>query len=78
MASYFFDTSALAKRYIEESGSEWVSAICEKSTLHLIFISEITEVELVSALIRRGKGKIVGVNGPNTGFSGCQTKQINQ
>ena len=41
-------------------------------------ISEITEVELVSALIRRGKGKIVGVTGPNTGFSGCQTKQINQ
>ena len=56
MESYFFDTSGLAKRYIEESGSAWVSSICKKANSDLIFIADITEVELVSALIRRGKG----------------------
>lgn len=56
MASYFFETSALAKRYIQESGSSWVSGVCEKTAGHLIFIADITEVELVSAILRRGKG----------------------
>src|SRR5438045_1071509 len=56
MSSYFFETSALAKRYIQESGSSWVSSICEEAAGHLIFIADITEVELVSALYRRRKG----------------------
>lgn len=56
MASFFFDTSAIAKRYIKESGSAWVSDICEEARSDLIFVADITEVELVSALFRRCKG----------------------
>jgi predicted nucleic acid-binding protein len=56
MASYYFDTSALAKRYIQENGSSWVSAICDDTENNLVFISELTEIELVSAIFRRAKG----------------------
>jgi hypothetical protein len=28
VGDYFADTSALAKRYLEEDGSEWLSDIC--------------------------------------------------
>ena len=56
MASHFFDTSALVKRYIQETGSAWVSDICDDPAMGPIFIGEITEIELVSAVYRRGRG----------------------
>lgn len=56
MASYFFDTSALAKRYIQETGSSWVGVICDDTENNLVFISDLTEIELVSAISRRAKG----------------------
>jgi len=55
MAGYFFDTSALAKRYIQEVGSLWVSNACGNASEDLIFIADITEVELASAIFRRSK-----------------------
>lgn len=54
MVNYFFDTSALAKRYIREIGSEWVAEICEGGDA--IFIAELTEIELAAAIYRRAKG----------------------
>jgi uncharacterized protein len=46
----FFDTSALLKRYINESGSDSVENLFEKSKL--IFVSSITHLECTSAFQR--------------------------
>ena len=46
----FFDSSALAKRYIEEMGSEKVQKLCSEATL--IGVSSICLPEIVSALRR--------------------------
>jgi predicted nucleic acid-binding protein len=46
----FFDSSALAKRYIEEMGSEKVQELCSEATL--IGVSSICLPEIVSALCR--------------------------
>ncbi|MEM2190874.1 MAG: type II toxin-antitoxin system VapC family toxin [Archaeoglobaceae archaeon] len=46
----FLDTSALVKRYHKESGSEIIDEIFEK---FVIAISELSIVELVSALNRK-------------------------
>ncbi len=46
----FFDTSALIKNYIEETGSEKVSALMEEADE--IFVSEITIIECFSTLKR--------------------------
>lgn len=47
----FFDSSALAKRFIEESGSEEIEKICFNSAS--IAVSSICFPEIISALNRR-------------------------
>lgn len=48
--NYFFDTSALLKNYIEESGSEYVSELMKQA--ENIYVSEITIIECFSTLRR--------------------------
>ena len=55
MAVYFFDTSALAKRYLPEAGSAWVRQLLSPASGHAATLSRITHVELTSAVIRRTK-----------------------
>ncbi|ABW67706.1 type II toxin-antitoxin system VapC family toxin [Desulfosudis oleivorans] len=51
----FFDSSAFAKRYIEEKGSQLVDDICYKATE--ICLSVICVPEIISALNRRLREK---------------------
>jgi predicted nucleic acid-binding protein len=53
MPAYYFDTSALAKRYIVEVGSAWVQALVAGQSGQMIYTSVLTQPELVSALRRR-------------------------
>ena len=53
MPAYYFDTSALAKRYVEEVGSTWVQALVAQQSGQTIYTSVLTQPELVSALQRR-------------------------
>jgi predicted nucleic acid-binding protein len=53
MTDYFFDSSALAKRYLAERGSGWVRGLLNPSTNHIVWLAQITKVELASALARR-------------------------
>ena len=53
MAVYFFDTSALVKRYATETGSGWVRRITDPKTGNKVYITTITGVEVVSALTRK-------------------------
>ena len=53
MAPYYFDTSALAKRYVVEVGSSWVQAVVAQQSGQTIYTSVLTQPELVSALQRR-------------------------
>ena len=51
MPSYFFDSSALAKRYIQEQGTAAVLVLFEKAGR--LVISRLAIVEVTSALVRR-------------------------
>ena len=53
MALYFFDSSALVKRYVHERGSVWVRDTTASPRGHLIHISLLTVAEIASALARR-------------------------
>lgn len=53
MALYFFDSSALAKRFVHEQGSVWVRETTASVSSHLIQISLLTVAEIASALARR-------------------------
>jgi uncharacterized protein len=54
--TYFFDTSALVKRYVHETGSAWVETVTDPTAGHAMYILEVTAVEVTSAVIRRQRG----------------------
>jgi uncharacterized protein len=56
MAAYFFDTSALVKRHVNETGSTWVRSLLRAKAGHRIYIGRITAVEITSAITRRQRG----------------------
>ena len=51
--AYFLDTSALVKRYVPESGSNWIQSITVPAAGNFLTISQITWVEVYSAFARR-------------------------
>ncbi len=55
MPSYFFDTSAIVKRYVAEIGTAWVTGIMAPAAGNLLHLARVTGVEAVSALARRGR-----------------------
>lgn len=52
MTAYFVDTSALAKRYISETGSTWTRNWLHINTGNVILVSELVRVEMFSLLHR--------------------------
>jgi predicted nucleic acid-binding protein len=56
MAVYFFDTSAVVKRYVAEVGTAWVRAIVDPVAGNSIYLCRITAVELTAAVTRRQRG----------------------
>ena len=56
MATYFFDSSALVKRYVKETGTTWVTNLIDPVARHEIYIARIAGVEVVSAIKRRESG----------------------
>jgi len=50
VAAYFFDSSALVKRYAQETGTAWVQTIAARN---YFFLARITQVEVIAAIERR-------------------------
>lgn len=50
MSDYYFDASALVKRYADEVGSRWVRQITTPGAQHTILLAEITLAEVSAAL----------------------------
>ncbi len=53
---YFADTSALCKRYVNESGSAWLRASVDAATGCQVIIVRTTSVEMIAAITRRQRG----------------------
>lgn len=56
MLTYFCDSSALAKRYVAETGSAWLMATIDPKVGNYVFIARITFVEVFSAISRKERG----------------------
>jgi len=50
---YFFDSSALVKRYVSETGTSWISNLMDPTAENEIYLAGIAGVEVVSAIKRR-------------------------
>ncbi len=53
MNTFFLDSSALAKRYLIETGSTWILALTDLPAGYSLFLAEITWVEVAAALAAR-------------------------
>jgi len=53
MTTFYVDTSALVKRYIDEVGSNWIRATLGQSPLPSVLVVHLAIVEMTSALVRR-------------------------
>ena len=56
MADFFFDSSAVVKRYVNELGSGYVEELVEPGNQNNVILAQITRVEVASALARRKRG----------------------
>lgn len=56
MTIYYADTSAVVKRYVIELGSAWVKQVAMRGAGNTIFICQLTQVEVFSALERKKHG----------------------
>lgn len=59
MPAYFFDSSAIVKRYANEQGSAWVIATANPTRGAYVYIASITGVEVIAALSRKRKGNAI-------------------
>jgi len=53
VAAYFLDSSAVMKRYVQETGTVWVRAMTASGTGNFFYLARITDVEVTAALARR-------------------------
>lgn len=53
MVTYYLDTSALSKRYVNEVGSAWIRTLTAPATGHALVTARITMAEMYSVLARR-------------------------
>ena len=69
MLLYYFDSSALVKRYVNEIGTAWVISITDSTANKRIHIARVTGVEVVSAITRRARSGSITVTDANTAIA---------
>lgn len=62
MPAYFFDSSALVKRFAQERGSAFLLSLLRPSARNRLYAARITEVEVCAALARRQKGNTINAS----------------
>ena len=55
MGTYFLDTSALVKRYVAETGHDWVSGLFQREAGNSLIISQATLAEAVAAFCAKAR-----------------------
>lgn len=59
MGNYFFDTSAIVKRYVPEQGQSLILALCDPAQGHALYISQATLVEAVASICRKARMQFI-------------------
>lgn len=59
MTTYYLDTSALVKRYVDETGSRWLRALLDAPPRPSVVLVHLVIVEMTSALVRRVREGVV-------------------
>ncbi|MCI0419802.1 MAG: type II toxin-antitoxin system VapC family toxin [Acidobacteria bacterium] len=57
MAICYYDSSAVVKRYAQETGTAWVISILDPAAGNTIYLARISAVEVISAFARRQRDR---------------------
>lgn len=66
MGHYYFDSSALVKRYVAETGTDWVNRVCDVAAGHILYTVRISGAEIVAALFLRTRTGTLAVSDAQT------------
>ena len=50
---YYLDSSALVKRYVAETGTEWIARLCAVEAANTLYTVRMTGAEIAAALFRK-------------------------
>jgi predicted nucleic acid-binding protein len=53
VSAFFFDSSGIVKRYVNETGTLWVTSLAAPAAGNRIYLARIAGVEVISAVVRR-------------------------
>jgi predicted nucleic acid-binding protein len=51
--TYFLDSSAVVKRFVQETGTAWIKGLADLAAGHFLYVARITDVEMTAAVARR-------------------------
>ncbi|MFN8522518.1 MAG: type II toxin-antitoxin system VapC family toxin [Chloroflexota bacterium] len=57
MTGYFLDSSALVKRYVDETGSDWIRGLMNAGSSHEFVVAAVTRVEVAAAFAARFRAR---------------------
>ena len=60
--AYYFDSSALVKRYIAETGSDWINQLCTAYPASQLYTVRITGAEIVAAIFARMRIESISIS----------------
>jgi predicted nucleic acid-binding protein len=69
MATVYLDASAIVKRYLRESGSQWITDLWKRTAEVSLFSAELVDVEVICALSRAERAGRIGLNRRNKSAS---------
>jgi len=65
VVAYFFDSSAIVKRYLIETGTAWVGSITDLAAGNKVYLARVTLVEVISAITRKVRASGLSATGAN-------------
>ena len=66
MRHYYFDSSALVKRYVVEAGTRWVTDLCATDAECMLYTVRISGAEIVAALFLRTRTDTLALSDAQT------------
>ncbi len=78
MAICYFDSSAVVKRYAQETGTAWVISILDPAAGNTIYLARISAVEVISAFARRQRGNTLSAPDAAKAIADFRTDLANQ
>ena len=78
MAICYFDSSAVVKRYAQETGTAWVTSVLDPAASNVIYLARISAVEVISAFARRQRGKTLTASDAAKAIADFRTDLANQ